>query len=96
MKPGISTYKKAYEKCEEGLREKGEASSAQLLDWLITNYNIHSLNITPKGITYYLKGQGYDRYRHYTTKPYVFRNKKLPKNEQLFKYIRQNNQKQLT
>ena len=22
MKPGISTYKKAYEKCEEGLREK--------------------------------------------------------------------------
>ena len=52
MKPGISPYKKAYEKCEEGLRKKGEASSAQLLDWLISNYNIHSLNITPNGITY--------------------------------------------
>ncbi len=77
MKPGISTYKKAYEKCEEGLRKKGEASSAQLLDWLISNYNIHSLNITPKGITYYLKGQGYDRYRHYTTKPYVFLSRKI-------------------
>ena len=79
MKPGISTYKKAYEKCEEGLREKGEASSAQLLDWLITNYNIHSLNITPKGITYYLKNQGYDKYRKYSTKPYIFLSTKSEK-----------------
>ena len=52
MKPGLSTYKKAYEKCEEGLKIKGEATSAQLLNWLIANYNIHSLNITAKGITY--------------------------------------------
>ena len=29
MKPGISTYKKAYEKCEEGLREKGEEREAE-------------------------------------------------------------------
>lgn len=81
MKPGISTYKKAYAKCEEGLKEKGEASSAQLLDWLISHYNIHSLNITPKGITYHLKSQGYDRYRRYETKPYIFRSRKVLKNE---------------
>lgn len=77
MKPGVSTYKKAYEKCEEGLELKGEATSAQLLSWLINNYNIHSLNITPKGITYHLKQQGYERYRKYETKPYIFRSKKL-------------------
>ena len=72
MKPGVSTYKKAYEKCEEGLKIKGEATSAQLLNWLIDNYNIHSLNITAKGITDYLKNQGYDKYRRYETKPYIF------------------------
>lgn len=72
MKPGVSTYKKAYEKCEEGLKIKGEATSAQLLNWLIDNYNIHSLNITAKGITYHLKSQGYKKYRRYTTKPYIF------------------------
>ena len=76
MKPGVSTYKKAYEKCEEGLRIKGEATSAQLLNWLINNYNIHSLNITSKGITYHLKQQGYDKYRKYDTKPYIFCSKK--------------------
>lgn len=72
MKPGLNTYKKAYATCEEGLKIKGEATSAQLLDWLITHYNIHSLNITAKGITYYLKNQGYKKYRRYTTKPYIF------------------------
>lgn len=72
MKPGVSTYAKAYQKCEEGLKIKGEATSAQLLNWLISNYNIHSLNITAKGITYYLKNQGYDKYRRYETKPYIF------------------------
>ena len=72
MKPGVSTYKKAYEKCEEGLKIKGEATSAQLLNWLIANYNIHSLNITAKGITYHLKSQGYDKYRKYSTKAYIF------------------------
>lgn len=77
MKKGISTYKAAYKTCEEGLKQKGEATSAQLLNWLINNYNIHSLNITPKGITYYLKQQGYDRYRRYTTKPYIFKANKI-------------------
>lgn len=72
MKPGLNTYKKAYSTCEEGLKIKGEATSAQLLNWLIDNYNIHSLNITAKGITYYLKNQGYKKYRRYTTKPYIF------------------------
>ena len=72
MKPGLSTYKKAYAACEEGLKIKGEASSAQLLSWLIENYNIHSLNITSKGITYHLKQQGYKKYRKYSTKPYIF------------------------
>lgn len=72
MKPGVSTYKKAYQKCEEGLQEKGEATSAQLLDWLILHYNTHSLNITSKGITHHLKQQGYKKYRKYTTKPYIF------------------------
>ena len=72
MKPGLSTYKKAYATCEEGLKIKGEATSAQLLNWLIDNYNIHSLNITAKGITYHLKSQGYKKYRRYTTKPYIF------------------------
>lgn len=72
MKPGLNTYKKAYATCEEGLKIKGEATSAQLLNWLIDNYNIHSLNITSKGITYHLKSQGYKKYRRYTTKPYIF------------------------
>ena len=39
MKPGLNTYKKAYATCEEGLKIKGEATSAQLLNWLIDNYN---------------------------------------------------------
>lgn len=72
MKEGLSTYKKAYAKCEEGLKIKGEATSAQLLNWLIEHYNIHSLNITSKGITYHLKQQGYKKYRKYSTKPYIF------------------------
>ena len=72
MKEGLSTYKKAYAKCEEGLKIKGEATSAQLLNWLIENYNIHSLNITAKGIIYHLKNEGYDKYRKYDTKPYIF------------------------
>ena len=72
MKPGLNTYKKAYATCEEGLKIKGEATSAQLLNWLINNYNIHSLNITSKGITHHLKNQGYKKYRRYTTKPYIF------------------------
>lgn len=72
MKPGISTYQKAYKTCEEGLKIKGKATSAQLLNWLIHNYNIHSLNITSKGITYHLKQQGYKKYRRYDTKPYIF------------------------
>jgi hypothetical protein len=76
MKEGLNTYQKAYEKIEEGLQEKGEASSAELISWLITNYNIHSLNITSKGVTYYLKSQGYKRYKKYSTKPWVFMSQK--------------------
>jgi hypothetical protein len=72
MKPGLNTYKKAYKKCEEGLKIKQHATSAELLNWLIENYNLYSLNITPKGITYYLKTQGYPKKRKYDTKPYVF------------------------
>ena len=72
MKEGLNTYKKAYAKCEEGLKIKGEATSAELLSWLISNYNIYSLNITPKGITYHLKQEGYPKKRRYKTKPYVF------------------------
>lgn len=72
MKKGLNTYKKAYAKCEEGLKIKGEATSAELLSWLISNYNIYSLNITPKGITYHLKQQGYPKKRRYDTKPYIF------------------------
>ena len=79
MKEGLSTYKKAYEACEKGLKIKGEATSAQLLNWLIENYNIHSLNITAKGITYHLKNQGYDKYRKYDTKPYIFLSTKSEK-----------------
>lgn len=76
-KLGINTYQKAYETIEEGLQEKGEATSAELLSWLITNYNIHSLNITSKGVTYYLKGQGYQRYKRYSTKPWIFKSQKI-------------------
>ena len=57
MKEGLNSYKKAYAMIEVGLAEKGEASSTELLSWLIERYNINSLNITPKGITYYLKQQ---------------------------------------
>lgn len=77
MKPGINSYKKAYETIEKGLKIKQTATSAQLLDWLINNYNINSLNITPKGITYYLKQQGYERYKKYETKPWHFKYKKV-------------------
>lgn len=72
MKEGLNTYKKAYKKCEDGLKIKGEATSAELLNWLIANYNLYSLNITAKGITYYLKQQGYPKKRRYETKPYIF------------------------
>ena len=71
-KQGIISYKKAYEACEEALAIKGEATSAELLNWVISNYNIHSLNITAKGITHYLKLKGYKRYKKYDTKPYIF------------------------
>jgi len=71
-KPGINSYKKAYQTIEEGLAIKKEASSMELLSWLIDNYNINSLNVTTKGITYYLKQQGYKKHRRYETKPWIF------------------------
>lgn len=71
-KEGLNSYKKAYKVVEEGLKKKGDASSTELLSWLIENYNINSLNITTKGITYYLKKQGYKKYRKYETKPWRF------------------------
>ena len=72
VKEGLNSYKKDYQVVEQGLEKKKEASSAQLLNWLIENYNINSLNITTKGITYYLKKQGYKKYRKYDTKPWIF------------------------
>lgn len=71
-KEGINSYKKAYAVIEEGLQIKQEASSTELLSWLISNYNINSLNITTKGITHHLKKQGYKKHRRYTTKPWIF------------------------
>ena len=71
-KEGLNSYKRAYQVVEEGLHQKGDASSMELLSWLIENYNINSLNITTKGITYYLKRQGYKKYRKYETKPWRF------------------------
>ena len=76
MKEGLNSYKKAYAMIEVGLAEKGEASSTELLSWLIERYNINSLNITPKGITYYLKQQHYKKYRKYETKPWIFQAEK--------------------
>ena len=76
MKEGLNSYKKAYEMIEVGLQEKGEASSTELLSWLIERYNINSLNITSKGITYYLKKQKYKKYRKYETKPWIFKAEK--------------------
>lgn len=76
MKEGLNSYKKAYEIIEEGLKIKGEASSQELLSWLIENYNINSLNITAKGITYYLKKHNYKKYRKYETKPWIFKAEK--------------------
>jgi hypothetical protein len=76
MKEGLNSYKKAYEMIEIGLQEKGEASSTELLSWLIERYNINSLNITSKGITYYLKKQNYKKYRRYETKPWIFKAEK--------------------
>ena len=76
MKPGINSYKRAYEVIEEGLAIKEEASSQELLSWLISNYNINSLNVTTKGITYHLKKQGYKKHRVYSTKPWIFHSEK--------------------
>ena len=76
MKPGINSYKRAYEVIEEGLALKKEASSQELLSWLIANYNINSLNVTTKGITYHLKKQGYKKFRRYETKPWIFQAEK--------------------
>ena len=67
MKEGLNTYKKAYAKCEEGLKKKGSATSAELLNWLIENYNLYSLNITAKGITYYLKQENTPQNHTYFT-----------------------------
>lgn len=72
MKQGIISYQKAYEACEEGLKIKHRATSSELLDWLINHYNIHSLNVTTKGITNYLKLQGYKKYKKYNSKPWIF------------------------
>lgn len=77
MKEGVNSYKKAYAIIEQGLEIKQDASSAELLSWLISNYNINSLNITTKGITYYLKSQGYVKYRKYQTKPWRFKAEKI-------------------
>ena len=76
MKPVLNSYKKAYHAVEEGLAKKGEASSLELLNWLIENYDINSLNVTSKGITYYLKKQNYAKYRRYSTKPWIFKAEK--------------------
>ena len=78
-KEGNNSYKKAYAKIEEGLAIKGEASSTELLSWLIANYNINSLNITTKGITFHLKKQGYKKHRRYSTKPWIFHAEKEKK-----------------
>ena len=78
-KEGINSYKKAYAKIEEGLAIKGEASSTELLSWLIANYNINSLNITTKGITFHLKKQGYKKHRRYSIKPCFFHAEKEKK-----------------
>ena len=78
-KEGINSYKKAYAKIEEGLAIKGEASSTELLSWLIANYNINSLNITTKGITFHLKKQGYKKHSVYEMKPWVFHSEKEKK-----------------
>lgn len=75
MKPGLNSYKKAYQACEIGLQEKGCATSAELINWLLNRYDIHSMNITPKGLTYYLKEQGYPHTRQYETKPWTFYSK---------------------
>ena len=76
QKEGINSYKKAYAVIEEGLKIKEQASSTELLSWLISNYNINSLNITAKGITYHLKKQGYKKHRVYDTKPWIFHSEK--------------------
>ena len=78
-KEGINSYKKAYAKIEEGLAIKGEASSTELLSWLIANYNINSLNITTKGITFHLKKRGHKKHRRYSTKPWIFHAEKEKK-----------------
>lgn len=71
-KPGINSYKKAYQACEKALEIKKVATSAQLLDWVLLNYNINNLNLTPKGITYYLKDKGYFRKKKHESKPWIF------------------------
>lgn len=72
MKPKITTYKKAYLKCESILDNKVVGSSNDILTCLLQKYDVHNLNITTRGITHYLKQQGYPCYKRYDTKPYIF------------------------
>lgn len=71
-KQGLISYKQAYAKCEEALKEKKEASSQQLVNWLLENYKMHQLNVTPKGLSHYLKLKGYSNYKKYESKPYIW------------------------
>lgn len=72
MTKGLISYKQAYEKCEEALEEKGEASSQQLINWLLENCRMHQLNVTPKGLSHHLKLKGFNNYKKYASKPYIW------------------------
>lgn len=68
----LNTYNKVYRKCEDILDILGCATSGEILHYLLMNHNIFSLNITAKGITFYLKQQGYQSRKYYRTKAQIF------------------------
>ena len=68
----LNTYQKVYNKCEDILDILGVAASHEVLRFLLINHTVGSMNITPQGITYYFKQQGYQSRKYYQTKPQIF------------------------
>ena len=55
----LNSYNDIYSKCEDILEVKTMATSGEILDTLTKHYNVGHLNVTSKGITYYLKSNNW-------------------------------------
>ena len=72
MKKRLSSYVAYYQVCEKILEILEEATSREILSYLLLDYDVGNRNITTKGISFYLKQQGYNSRKYYKTKPQIF------------------------